>query len=559
MSTRPDIFLSYNREDHVTARRFAEAFEANGFTVWWDATLRSGEAYDQVTEKALKQAKAVVVLWSKRSVESRWVRAEATVADRNKTLIPAMIEPCERPIMFELTQTAELGHWQGAVDDKAWVAFLSDVKRFIEKGQAPAQSAPAIEAEAPPPVKSGERGDAPSIAVLPFTNRSGLPEDEVFAIGMVEDVIDALSQGVNVHVLASSATAGFHKGAITDLPAIARQLGVRYLLEGNVRRAGANLRVTSQLVDAASSAILWTQKFERALSELAALQEDLVLEVAANLDAQVYRIEIERALKKPADLTAWEAVTRSFAAYRQLDGESLLRAVEEAQRAVAIAPDYGLAHSALAHATSLLYMLSSPDDAAEVRRIRGHIDRALALDPNNAVVLAYVAGALCFISQPEEGLHHAERAVRLSSSAAFAHYVLGGACCLLNRRDEALDHFAADARLSPGSHLRYASLGWQAIAHLRAGRWNDAMATIEQSLVLNPNFGHGLVFKAIVCSHEGRADEARDAMARTREAEPQVPFWLWELRMRRLNARSPALEELLKHLQMAWAATEPSA
>ena len=115
----PDIFLSYNREDHVTARRFAEAFEREGFKVWWDATLRSGEAYDQVTEKALKQAKAVVVLWSKRSVESRWVRAEATVADRNKTLIPAMIEPCERPIMFELTQTAELAHWQGAADDKA--------------------------------------------------------------------------------------------------------------------------------------------------------------------------------------------------------------------------------------------------------------------------------------------------------------------------------------------------------------------------------------------------------------------------------------------------------
>lgn len=104
----PDIFLSYSRDDQATARRFAEAFERAGFSVWWDATLRSGEAYDQVTEKALKEARAVVVLWSRKSVESRWVRAEATLAERNKALVPVMIEPCERPIMFELTHTADL-------------------------------------------------------------------------------------------------------------------------------------------------------------------------------------------------------------------------------------------------------------------------------------------------------------------------------------------------------------------------------------------------------------------------------------------------------------------
>jgi hypothetical protein len=100
--------------------------------VWWDATLRAGEAYDEVTEAALRSAKAVVVLWSTRSVVSRWVRAEATVALRNGTLVPCMIEPCDRPIMFELTQTAELGHWQGDPNDAAWRAFLADVRRFVE-------------------------------------------------------------------------------------------------------------------------------------------------------------------------------------------------------------------------------------------------------------------------------------------------------------------------------------------------------------------------------------------------------------------------------------------
>src|SRR5437867_7370069 len=134
----PDIFLSYTREDQATAQRFAESFEAQGFSVWWDVTLRSGEAYDQVTEEALRTAKAVVVLWSKKSVVSRWVRAEATLADRNRTLVPAMIEPCERPIMFELTQTADLCHWQGEASDPAWRAFLADVRRFVQaKQEAP--------------------------------------------------------------------------------------------------------------------------------------------------------------------------------------------------------------------------------------------------------------------------------------------------------------------------------------------------------------------------------------------------------------------------------------
>ena len=100
-----DIFLSYNREDQARAKVFAEAFRALGFNVWWDVGLRTGEAYDEVTETALRTAKAVVVLWSKKSVVSRWVRAEATLAERNKTLVPCMIEPCDRPIMLSGTKS----------------------------------------------------------------------------------------------------------------------------------------------------------------------------------------------------------------------------------------------------------------------------------------------------------------------------------------------------------------------------------------------------------------------------------------------------------------------
>ena len=127
----PDLFLSYSRDDQARAKLFAEAFAREGFDVWWDAGLRAGEAYDAVTEQALREAKAVVVLWSKRSVASRWVRAEATLALRNKTLVPATIEPCDRPIMFELTHTAELSHWNGDAADVAFRSFVGDLRNFI--------------------------------------------------------------------------------------------------------------------------------------------------------------------------------------------------------------------------------------------------------------------------------------------------------------------------------------------------------------------------------------------------------------------------------------------
>ena len=123
-----DVFLSYSREDQSTARRVAEGLEQAGLTVWWDQALRSGEAYDRVTEKALEDARAVVVLWSKTSVESRWVRTEATQADRDSKLVPAMIEPCKRPIMFELTHTTDLSNWKGDRNDPAWRAYVADVR-----------------------------------------------------------------------------------------------------------------------------------------------------------------------------------------------------------------------------------------------------------------------------------------------------------------------------------------------------------------------------------------------------------------------------------------------
>jgi TIR domain/WD40-like Beta Propeller Repeat len=152
----PDIFLSYSRDDQKIARQFASGLEREGFSVWWDQSLKAGEAFDRVTEKALDDAVAVVVLWSARSVESRWVRAEATQAYSTNRLVPVMIEPCRRPILFELTHTAELADWDSNESDPRWRSFIEGLRTLIaQHGTASATS--STSGSLPPPTGAASR------------------------------------------------------------------------------------------------------------------------------------------------------------------------------------------------------------------------------------------------------------------------------------------------------------------------------------------------------------------------------------------------------------------
>lgn len=230
-----DIFLSYNREDQARADQFVRAFEAAGIPVWWDVSLKSGEFYDEVTENALRGAKAVVVLWSKRAVASRWVRAEATLAQRIGSFVPCMIEPCERPIMFELTQTADLSHWQGDVTDRTWQAFVGHVREVIEARGGVSEHRP----EAPKPHahhlrhlplhseipghRSHQAELPPSevvLAVLAFDNLSSDSELGYFCDGVTEEIQVSVASGSGLKVVAraSSSSSGATTGRLPKLP-----------------------------------------------------------------------------------------------------------------------------------------------------------------------------------------------------------------------------------------------------------------------------------------------------------------------------------------------------
>jgi TolB-like protein len=378
----PDIFLSYNRDDAVTARRFAEGFERQGFTVWWDATLRSGEAYDEVTERALADAKAVVVLWSAQSVNSRWVRAEANEAARNKSLVPVMIEPCKRPIMFELTQTADLSNWNGDVTDAGWQAFVTDVRRHIA-ADVPGSEAPALPSRAVAPrderhvlrwvvvsalvlfasgsvwlvtrhsddpvPANGTAGTAQaagaSIAVLPFADISPQHDQDYFSDGLSEELLNQLALISGLQVAGRTSSFSF-KGKGEDLKTIGRKLGVNHLLDGSVRKDGQQLRITAELINTDSGIREWSRSYDRKLENVFAVQAEIATDVAAALSI---RLGVGSALGMvggTSNVAAYEKYLRARALATR-GGPDQQRGIELFREALMLDPAFARAWSEL--------------------------------------------------------------------------------------------------------------------------------------------------------------------------------------------------------------------
>jgi TolB-like protein len=390
-----DIFLSYSRDDQAAARRFAQQLEREGFSVWWDQTLSAGDAYDEVTEKALEAAAATVVLWSNNSVGSRWVRAEATTADRRGTLVPAMIEDCKRPIMFELRQTADLSHWKGDANDPAWRVFAEGLRRFTGKtGDSPAavRQQPAtsrdrplgkwvtIVAAAVLAISAGIawslRGSAPSsdekvssvtLAVLPFANLSADREQDYFSDGLTEEILNALAQVPDLRVTGRTSSFSF-KGRNEDLRSIAKQLAVENLLEGSIRKEGNRLRITAQLIDGRDGAHLWSKTYDRELKDVFSVQDEVSRDVAQALAVRLNVGDLSSGSGGTTNVAAYEKFLQARAAKATYDTANGEKAVELAREAVALDPTFGAAWVSMAQS---LYDLpgsyaNRPADAARL-------------------------------------------------------------------------------------------------------------------------------------------------------------------------------------------------
>ena len=381
--TVADIFLSYNREDQAIARAFADGLTAAGFSVWWDFTLRSGEAYDEVTETALRTARAVVVLWSPRSVISRWVRSEATVALRSGTLVPVTIEACERPIMFELTQTADMTAWRGDTGDAAWRLLVADLHNFVGREVLESRDlvAPAQPAAVMPVM--------PVLAVLPFDNLAGGEEMRYFSDGIAEDILHGVARAQGLSVIGKTSSFQF-RGADKTTRRIVAELKATHMLDGSVRRTGDRVRISAQLIDTGSQMTLWSDRYDRDLTDIFALQDEIAAAIAAALDAHFTPAKAPAAI----DPQAYDRYLKARAIYAQdMTSADLDRCISLLTETVTRAPDFAAAWGLLAMFRGLALPRGSYDEGETLRpAVEAAATRALTLDAESGP--AYMALAL---------------------------------------------------------------------------------------------------------------------------------------------------------------------
>ena len=261
-----DVFISYARPSEDEAHRIAELLREGGFSVWRDDELPAHRAYSDVIEERLKSAKAVVVLWSGESAKSHWVRAEADSAREAGTLVQATLDGALPPMPFNQIQCADLKGWNGDTGASGWQKLQGSVAALVKGSDHDANPAE--------PTSSRSQPVRASICVLPFVNMSGEPEQEYFSDGISEDITTDLSKISALEVVARNTAFSF-KGQSPDVKEVAKQLSVSHVLEGSVRKAGTRVRINAQLIDGATGKHLWADRFDRDLTDIFEIQDEI--------------------------------------------------------------------------------------------------------------------------------------------------------------------------------------------------------------------------------------------------------------------------------------------
>ena len=257
-----DIFISYARSGEEQAKQVEQALRAEGYRVWRDNELPAHRSYAEVIEEHLKAAKAVVVLWSADAGKSQWVRAEADAARAAGTLVQATVDGTIPPMPFNQIQCADLKNWDGKPQTPGWRKLASSVAVLAGGPDGAGQDHP----------RTAQRNV--SVCVLPFANMSGDAEQEYFSDGISEDITTDLSKVSALEVIARN-TAFQFKGQSLDVCSVAKKLGVSHVLEGSVRKAGVRVRITAQLIDGESGGHIWAERYDRDLTDIFAIQDEI--------------------------------------------------------------------------------------------------------------------------------------------------------------------------------------------------------------------------------------------------------------------------------------------
>jgi adenylate cyclase len=371
--------------------------------------------------------------------------------------------------------------------------------------------------------------DKPSIAVLPFNNMSGDPEQEYLSDGITEDIITALSRLRWFLVIARNSTF-VYKGRSVDVKQVGRELGVRYVLEGSVRKAGNRVRITAQLVDATSGAHYWAQNFDRELTDIFELQDDITRSVASAIEPKLVAAEGARfQSRSPQDLSAWDLVMRAMTHYGRMTTSESGIAIKILRSTVQKYPDYGPAHSLLAFALLVSDHVGwKPEDddygdAAELARRAAQLDNE---DPWAHLALGYFAFTR---RKTDETIKEYKRALELNPNFATAHGYLGWALAFDGQSDEAIRYFELALRMSPHDPLKAFFYSGTGVAHYYARRYDKAVEWAQNAVRERPGF---TASRRILCASLAQAErigEAKEEMVALRTMQPNLSIaWVEE-------------------------------
>lgn len=409
---------------------------------------------------------------------------------------------------------------------------------------------PGAESSRSDDILARPRPTKPSIAVLPFVNLSGDPEQDYLADGVVEDIIAALSQYHWLFVVARNSSFTY-KARVVDVKEIGRELGVRYVLEGSWRKANRRVRITCQLVETTTGSNHWAGRFEGILDDIFDLQDQVTESVVGAIAPQLERAEIERARLKPTEsLDAYDYYLRGMAKLHRGSQDSVDQALSLFLKAIEIDPDYALAYAMAAwcHCWRKVnrWMADSPREIAEGARMAR---RALELDKNDALVLTRSGHALAHLAgELSDGIALLDRALALNPNLAVAWFLSAFLRLWHGETEEAIKHFNHAMGLSPLDPELYRMQAGMATAHLFLGHYDKASELAEQAIRELPSFL--LVSVTLVASHAlaGRTPEAQRAIEHLRQLDPalrlsNLPDWLPILRPEHLATLIEGLRE----------------
>jgi adenylate cyclase len=371
--------------------------------------------------------------------------------------------------------------------------------------------------------------DKPSIAVLPFQNMSGDPEQEYFVDGMAEDIITALSRMRWLFVIARNSSFTY-KGRAVDVKQVGRDLGVRYVLEGSVRKAANRVRITGQLIDTATGAHLWADRFDGGLEDVFDLQDQVTTNVVGAIAPTLERAEIERAKRKPTEsLGAYDYFLRGMASIHQWTSNANDEALRMFRKAIELDPDfasaYGMAAWCYVWRSINRWTTERAQETTETIRLAR---QAVDLGTDDAVALAMGGYALAFVAHDLDiGAALVDQALSMNPNLAWAWHSSGWLRNFLGEPEVAIKHLEHGMRLSPLDPFVFRAYAGLACAHLLAGRYDESSLWAERALQRRPNLLVAIRESAASNALAGRLIKAQNAMGQLRRFDPELRISNW--------------------------------